>query len=118
MKYDTIGNCVCVLTVDICVCASFHNLVKPVKVLEITPKSNGLIHNEKNKDDLKVWTVASKNANGRFKREKLTCLVCNFVRFMTIGCAFSTFIQCILRIYFTYFKNKYLTIRISSLYIT
>jgi hypothetical protein len=30
-----------------CVCASFHNLVKPVKVLEITP--NGLIYNEKYK---------------------------------------------------------------------
>jgi hypothetical protein len=40
----------------------------PVKVLEITP--NSLLYNEKYKDDLKVWTVASKNANGM-------CLVCN-----------------------------------------
>jgi hypothetical protein len=38
----------------------------PVKVLEITP--NSLLYNEKYKDDLKVWTVASKNANGRERK--------------------------------------------------
>ena len=67
--------------------------------LEITPKSNGLIHNEKYKDDLKVWTVASKNANGRFKREKLTFLVCNR--------SFDDDWMCFFDIYTMYFKDLF-----------